>query len=291
MPDQRGFEELCDVKDLPRELYAWSLSGKGVKDFRDGTAVWWLQILQDVYYNADPKTHGRNSWGYTVLRTVYTNESDKLFPIAVERLKRWVVSYYVHSTRFPSWGARGIAQQKTDGSVNDELGRRFRLEVLEDKDRLNFPSLENASHDDVSKLCKHFRQWTVSVGADPNADERNPRLHDFLAMDENSVRFLAALTDETPPLRVITNFLEKREWLRDSDSAYLWLLDSRAVEDWDGEDGSFRGWMKMEAGYIGYAWFQRARRMDREKHILTNRWAVTTHLVPEGSGDYWFEAV
>ncbi|KAF9876681.1 hypothetical protein CkaCkLH20_06089 [Colletotrichum karsti] len=236
-----------------------------------------MRLLRSVYSNAEPNTYGKGSWGYTVLRTVYTDESDTLFPLAMERLKLWVVQYYVHRTRFPLWGDRGVRDfiRMKDASVNEELGRRFRIESLEDKEALNKPRLENASHDDVKSLCEYFKKWVISVGGRPEAHEWNPRLYDFLVIDEPCMRVLAALPLRTAPLRVPVDFLEKSEWLRESDMAYVWLIDWRAVERWSGEKGSeymedeiHRGWTTHQAIFIADTWFQRAKYMDMEDWII-----------------------
>ncbi|KAK8128432.1 hypothetical protein PG984_009540 [Apiospora sp. TS-2023a] len=115
-----------------------------------------------------PGTYARGSWGYTskleifirlsltshlsfadcgqVLRTVYTPESDALLPSVLVKLERWRSQYHLHINRFPFWGELGEAEHKkrSNGSVNDELGRRFRIKLVQDKEKLNLPHLQHA---------------------------------------------------------------------------------------------------------------------------------------------------
>ncbi|KAK7413366.1 hypothetical protein QQX98_007743 [Neonectria punicea] len=114
--------------------------------------------------------YARGTWGYTVFRTVYTEESDRLFPIAVEKLQKWLTQYHFHSRRFPLWGERGEARQKTNGSVNVEVARRFRMEIIEDK-TLDMTNLRNATTEDIKLLCSQFCSWVTSVGGDPECDD------------------------------------------------------------------------------------------------------------------------
>ena len=70
-----------------------------------------------------------------MLRTVYTPESNALFPLAMERLRR-VVRYWCHWTRFPGMGASCWGYEVEDASWNDEVFGRFWLDVVEDREGL-----------------------------------------------------------------------------------------------------------------------------------------------------------
>lgn len=148
-----------------------------------------------------------------VLRTVYTPESDELFPSALAKLDIWVRQYHLHINRFPMWGERGQAEHEklSNGSINDELGRRFRVELVQDEKRLNMPHLNRASQEDVRSLCDVFDDWVASVGQDPHAEySLSPRFCDCLVVDEEALRSLAALPDETLKLYVAADSEEKR---------------------------------------------------------------------------------
>lgn len=101
-----------------------------------------------------------------VLRTVYTEESDVLFSRAIEQLERWMTRHYLHISRFPMWEGRKLARPKPDGTLNEELARRFRIEVIEDKDKLDFPSLEDATFENIKDSSRVLR----SMGRQPRRD-------------------------------------------------------------------------------------------------------------------------
>ena len=79
---------------------------------------------------------------------------------------------------------------KTDGSANEEIGRRFRIEVLQDKDKLNFPELTGASC--IYSAPDHlFNPWVLGVGGDPTDDyPANARLAGCIAIDLESLHSL-----------------------------------------------------------------------------------------------------
>ncbi|KAK8104931.1 hypothetical protein PG999_008290 [Apiospora kogelbergensis] len=196
-------------------------------------------------------------------------ESNDLFPAAIAKLEDWMRKYHLHIHRFPIWGEKGEAQHQknTNGSINDELGRRFRVELLEDKDRLNLPHLNRASHDDICSLCDVFDTWVASVGQDPPLAETSisPRFCDCLAVDDEALRSLAALSEDPPQLHVAADCATKQKWRGDA-SAFLWLLDTRSVRRFapnPDQFPTFRGWMKLNVGEIPDVWFQRCSRIER----------------------------
>jgi hypothetical protein len=134
-----------------------------------------------------------------VIRTTYSEECDALWSVAMDKLRRWVSHYFIHYIR--------LMEGKVEGTVNEELGRRFILEVADDSssEKLQPPDPERASQDDIKSLTGVFGDWLGrAVGdADIHAPS-NPRFVDFLVIDEGSLRSLAALPDETPPLGPIT---------------------------------------------------------------------------------------
>ncbi|KFY32426.1 hypothetical protein V493_00218 [Pseudogymnoascus sp. VKM F-4281 (FW-2241)] len=234
----------------------------------------------------DSGRYAEGSWGYTVLRTTYSDESNTLWPVGLENLKRWVTQYFVHINR--------LATNKSDGSVNEELGRRFILEEVDvDSEKLNVPDLDKASQDDIKALTSVFDSWLRSaVGDVENNDEFNikhsARFHDFLVIDEGSLRSLAALPKETPPLGLVN-----REERRARDIlycySYVWLVDPQAVKQFQGgeyESGdyghNYDGWMKLCTEDIPEAWFERIR--------TSGNWVRTFERreMPEGSGKFWY---
>ncbi|KFZ12468.1 hypothetical protein V502_07060 [Pseudogymnoascus sp. VKM F-4520 (FW-2644)] len=221
--------------------------------------VWFDRINDSMYrYKNSGVRYAEGSWGYTVLRTAYSDESDTLWPIGLENLRRWVTQYFVHLNR--------LAANKSDGSVNDELGRRFIIEEVDvDSEKLNVPDLGKASQDDIKALTNVFYSWLRSaVDVEGNAEfniQDSARFCDFLVIDEGSLRSLAALPKETPPLGLVS-----RQERRDRDIlycySYVWLVDSQAVKRFQGvENGdNYDGWMKLCPDDIPEAWATPATR-------------------------------
>jgi hypothetical protein len=123
-------------------------------------------------------------------------------------LARWTAQYFVHANR--------LATGKPDGSVNEELGRRLVLEVLDDAETvsalkgLHLPadlaaartSLAGSSisQEHFETLTRLFDGWVhQTIGPDRDDNARDPRFYDFLVVDEGALRSLAALPNEIPP--------------------------------------------------------------------------------------------
>jgi hypothetical protein len=197
-----------------------------------------------------------------VLRTVYDDESDALFHPTVDKLRRWMVEYWLHYGRISGFGeeAQASAEKMSNGSVNEALGERLRFEIVEDKDRLDVPDPEKATVDEIQVLCDRFHEWVAGVGEDPEAQPpASPRLCSFLAIDAKALADLASVPDEIPPLQVAVDF---EEFIRRRYSAmyngWAWIVDPRAVRRYrEGVDldPKHRGWMRIDPGLICSAWF------------------------------------
>ncbi|KAF3025527.1 hypothetical protein E8E14_009203 [Neopestalotiopsis sp. 37M] len=261
--------------DPPDDLFKWA----GANPNRDQIAMGRMYELWDSMRCGS--TYARGSWGYTVLRTTYSEESDRLWPIAMAKLRLWVVDYFIYS------GC--IIYNKPDMTVNTELGRRFVLEVVENEEleALKLADLSKATRDDIESLTGIFDAWLVQTVKDDDVNLNcNPRFTDFLVVDENALRSLAALPEETIPL-VHVSIKERMAQRSIYGGAYLWLVDSRAVKRYEGIDDeeNYNGLMKLEALQIPYAWFgEITHRREDESWIFARR------EIPEGSGDMWFQS-
>ena len=132
-----------------------------------------------------------------VLRTAYSDDADGLWQAALEKLQRWVTDYFIHENR--------LITNKPDASVNEELARRFVLEVVEDKKTLNFPNLSEVSQEDIGSLTRAFETWRHKALGDVEFDLRDsPRFCDFLVIDEGALRSIAGLPNETPSLDLVS---------------------------------------------------------------------------------------
>ncbi len=225
--------------------------------------------------------YATGSWGYTVLRTVYTPESDALFPAAIERLKRYV-HYWCHALRYPSYGERGESKVIHSTERNDELYRRFYLDIIEDK-----AALANLDRDG---LVEYFRRWVASLGLDPYYSGL-PRFLCYLVIDAESLASLAQIPDDPPPLRVAKDLEEKRAFLSAGSGAWVWLMDTRpfpaqedpseyAYEDW--HQDSYCGWLRMSLRDIQISWFDRLIRGGPGKFSFFRQ------EEPEGSGIFYY---
>jgi hypothetical protein len=170
-------------------------------------------------------TYGSGSWGYTdqylacpkskvvgvssldyrahaVLRTAHSSETDAIWPVAMEKLERWVTRYFVYWTRFFT--------NKPDTTIKDELARRFVIEVIDvEPERLAIPDLHKASLEDIKALGSIFEEWVHSAIGEKAAAEPPrrycPRFYDFIVIDERSIATLAALPEDTPPLHLVSH--------------------------------------------------------------------------------------
>ncbi|KAF3807195.1 hypothetical protein GCG54_00008650 [Colletotrichum gloeosporioides] len=104
---------------------------------KDTQAMGWVQELfwSMGRCRQSGVTYAEGSWGYTVLRVVYTQESDELWPIALQKLNRWITRYFIHGNR--------LIKNKPNGEINEELARRFVLKAVKNKalESLKLPNL------------------------------------------------------------------------------------------------------------------------------------------------------
>ncbi|KAK7959257.1 uncharacterized protein PG986_004111 [Apiospora aurea] len=257
-------------EDIPHELTTNALRPRIPN--RDTEAMDLMFRLRQNLFRQPPGTYARGSWGYTILRTVYTPESDALLPSVLAKLERWMSQYHLHINRFPFWGELGEAKHKkrSNGSINDELGRRFRIELVQDEKKLNMPHLQNASQLDICSLCDVFDVWVASVGQDPHAQyPLSPRFCDCLVIDEDSLRMLLEIPDEPPTLHVAAD--SEKRGMRCCGYEFFWLLDTRAVRNFaqnPDKSPTYRGWMKVEVSMIINSWFDKCSRLQRGDYTL-----------------------
>ncbi|KAI8253298.1 hypothetical protein K4K58_007254 [Colletotrichum sp. SAR11_239] len=249
---------------------------------KDTQAMGWVQELfwSMGRCRQSGVTYAEGSWGYTVLRVVYTQESDVLWSIALQKLNRWITQYFIHGNR--------LIKNKPNGEINEELARRFVLEpvenqTLEDLKLLNLS--EDTSQRDMQSLTQVFEDWRKkAVGENADLDPRdNTRFCDFLVIDEASLRTLAALPEETPSLEMVSRS-ERRARHDLWAGSFVWLIDSLAVKRFQGvEDAdNYNGLMKLSPEDLPDAWFERAGRFS------SDFWTFDREEIPEGSGEKWY---
>ncbi len=248
----------------------------------DRIAVGSLNVLNNCFQYAQPQSHGYSSWGYTVLRTVYTPESDALFPVAMERLKR-LIRYWCHYTRFQAYGAYCEESKIDYAEPNEELFRRCFLDVVEDREGLaHLDSGSDNSPDRFTALADYFRQWLAGIDTG-NSLNIDPRFSSCLAIDSESLALLAAIPDELPVLQCPATRKDKADTLGTGYPAWLWLIEARYMAQPARHRGPYPGWLRLEPRDILTTW---------DDHWSVNnshrRFCLGHEETPQGSGIYYY---
>ncbi|KAH7115488.1 hypothetical protein B0J13DRAFT_572214 [Dactylonectria estremocensis] len=233
------------------------------------------------------RSYGRGTWGYTVLRTVYTPDSDRLFPEAMDHLKRWVL-FYIDRGRFSCFGERGNEVMAENPERVNEVIRRLHLDVIEDRENLDVGPLSFNSPEAFYQLEKYYRQTMNAVREEVESAETG-RFSDCLIVDAKSLASLQILF-RNPPVPRNPDTLEELQQLKKAGrGSWLWLLDSKNTRRHhagavvDGLDESAVGFMKIETGMIHQAWYARSMSWSRYEFFLPTK----THENGEVYLDYW----
>ncbi|KAK1537954.1 SCP-like extracellular protein [Colletotrichum paranaense] len=271
-------EEVQSQESLDPRFYKYR-GGRENRD-KDGQAMVRVEELFTSMFRCEQSgiTYAAGSWGYTVLRTTYSQESNTLWPIAMDKLNRWVTQYFIHANR--------LVMNKPDGEVNEELARRFILEVVEDKEseKLKVPDLSIASQETVQTLTQVFEEWRRgAIGDISSGLGESPRFCDFLVIDEASVRSLAALPDDLPSTELVPR-AERRARNHIWAGVHVWLVDSLAVRRSRGTEDkdNYDGWMRLSPHDLADAWFEKVERSS------SDNWTFDRVDIPEGSGKKWY---
>ncbi|KAL2193944.1 hypothetical protein P885DRAFT_63492 [Corynascus similis CBS 632.67] len=244
----------------------------------DRTAVGAFVELNNHFGRWQPLPfYAHGLWGYTILRTVYTPESDALFPVAMERLKR-LVHYWCHYTRFPAFGALCEEWRVDYAELNEELFRRCFLDVVEDREGL--AHLDSGGPDRFIALADYFRQWVAGINTGPRPD-KEPRFSSCLVIDSESLASLMESDNELPPLQCAATRKEKADVLRTGYPAWLWMIEAKYMTQPDERRDSYPGWLRVDPGYLHATW---------SSHLFLNdidHWFCLGHKeTPEGLGIY-----
>ncbi|KAK4112963.1 hypothetical protein N656DRAFT_797517 [Canariomyces notabilis] len=234
------------------------------------------------WYIGLPRGHAHGSWGYTILRTAYGPGSDALFAVALDRLKSYV-HWWCHDGRFHAYGALCERERVDFDEPNEELFRRFYVEVIEDREGLAHLDGGGTTGDArFMALGEYFRRWVAGVetGVQP---EENPRFCTCLVLDSESAASLAALPEKPPPLRCAVDIEEKRKFLSTGEGALVWLLETDYMAEPELHEDAYRGWMKLDLSSVEFSWFRRlSRGISGKRHYFEHEERE------RGSGIYWF---
>ncbi|KFY01582.1 hypothetical protein V490_00846 [Pseudogymnoascus sp. VKM F-3557] len=155
-------------------------------------------------------------WGYAIYRTVYTPESDALFPLALAKLDG-----YVHCEI--DWDL--YKDPTYDPVPNREIRERYENVVLEDRERYDGASMDS--------IREYFRQWVEGQGKDVGD---SPRFQICLVFDEAAVRALSAAPDPLPSSGAPPGVLIR-------------VVDGEFIAA-HCEDPSYAGWIKVSPNLV-----------------------------------------
>lgn len=172
----------------------------------------------------------KHTWGLTIYRTVYSNASDALFPLVVQRIQgymRLTISRLVDTGRIGRFATPGEKQQSQ--RVTDELLQRNVNDVIENKH-----TLDNASIHDVYSL---FNAW---VEAHNGRDSMNSRYRIALIIDQDAIDSIMKLpeADQADTMfwrdRLVVNCKAVSRWRIDSvqNSPWFYVVLKNLTELW-----------------------------------------------------------
>jgi hypothetical protein len=124
-------------------------------------------------------------WGFAIYRTVYTPESDELFPKALAKLDAYVHIEIMADLYRDSLKEHSSSKPSFDPKPNQQIAERYENVILEDKAKY-----EGASMDQIRE---YFKQWVKDQGGHIG---QTPKFHICLVIDEVAMR---ALVDASEP--------------------------------------------------------------------------------------------
>lgn len=157
---------------IPRELTIPS------NDHRGTSAPCYLELLSRY----GSKGLHENSWGVTIFRTVYTPESDAIFPIIVERINGFMTSCFPGTRRQPTEADREIISRHINTIIEDKA------------------TLDNAS---IEQVHAAFEKWVELEGL---SNSNNTRYHIALMIDQEGLDGIMKLPlpgDDRAPIDAI----------------------------------------------------------------------------------------
>ncbi|KAJ5904314.1 hypothetical protein N7504_006697 [Penicillium tannophilum] len=173
-------------------------------------------------------------WGYVIYRTVYTAESDELWPIALDKLakmRNYCIDADLHAT---------IRHKKPKDPEPDSNAERLVKETYKDVIFSNKKYWDGA---DIEKIRQHFAEYLdASKG-------RGYRFEGCLMIDEPSLKSIAATVIPEPWLG------GRGSQTPDPPQGYVNMIDGR----YTGNESRYSGFMCVEIGplwwlYLNLKW-------------------------------------
>ncbi|KAE8396109.1 hypothetical protein BDV23DRAFT_144346 [Aspergillus alliaceus] len=161
-----------------------------------------------------------STWGFTIYRTTYTQQSDAAFPQIIDLITSYIK--YKFYREFSDLQERN--PDKVDKTVFDELWACYRPRIIDDT------QFNDAS---IDFLRSHFESWVEKR----NMRDRFPSYRMFIVIDEESFQTLL----DAP------NAEESVAWQRTNHFV-------KVIEAWPDNDPPFEGWMKCSLSGLWDLW-------------------------------------
>lgn len=165
-------------------------------------------------------------WGYIIYRTVYTPESDELWPIAMERLTRFMndeIDYQMKSRR----------RKLEEDSRPEQLVKESHKDVIiSDKKRWDGASIE--------QIREHFAAYLRATGIGMSVGMG--RFGGCLVIDERSLKSIVATLDPD----------SRRESGDSGPLGFVGLVDGRYKPEIKYDKPSYKGFMRVEIDTLWY---------------------------------------
>lgn len=136
------------------------------------------------------------TWGFTIYRTVYTPESDAMFPKVLDRIREYVERIVYADIKM--WRKKHPCEDPLDPTPNDELMKRYQNDVIED------PALDGA---DMDLIGSQFDKWVTDHMDTERRGQCNTRFQACLVIDEQVLEDISRIPDDP------FNY-EKTKWYR-----------------------------------------------------------------------------
>lgn len=194
------------------------------------------------------------TWGFFIFRTVYIPESDTQFPLFLGALDSSIKEEVDRDLKpiGPRFDRNGQLIEETlpDPAPNAEMWRRYKNEIVEDKTKLNGATVEQVRQEFKACLLAQgvnleewhgFAKYRVCIMFDEEVLQsvmrrvENPTTTDYLKVWVKVVEFTGAQKDES--------------WEHEYSSA-----GGSGVDELDGEEVYWQGWLKVELGSLFGVW-------------------------------------
>jgi hypothetical protein len=165
-------------------------------------------------------------WGFAIYRTVYTPESDELFPKALAKLDAYVYINIMSELYLDSLKEHSSTKPPFDPKPNQQIAEKYENVILKDKAKY-----EGASMDQIRE---YFKQWVKDQGGHIG---QTPKFHICLVIDEVAMH---ALVDTPEPTEA-----------GDNPDVLVRVVDGKFVPG-ESTDEDYQGWIKTSVSILKY---------------------------------------